>query len=185
MMATPNDRDRARRMRLMQEAVDEQLSPRQTQELRRRLELEPDAQTDYDRLRQVDEMLRTAPHERAPQQLAVKLMARLAESLHMENLSRTAGLALALALTLVTAVLLPLLAGIGWLILSTIGNSAALSAALGQLAGLLAMLMNGLEGLVQAARGVLEAYPATPAALILIPVSLFGLWRLRSTQRNK
>lgn len=184
-MATPNDRDRARRMRLMQEAVDEQLSARQTQELRRRLDVEPDARDDYDRLQQVDDMLRTAPHERAPQQLAVRLMARLAESLHVENLSRTAGLALALALTLVTAVLLPLLAGLGWLIISTIGNTAALSAALGQLAGVVSAMLNGLEGLVQAARGILDTYPATPAALVLIPVSLFGLWRLRVAQRGK
>ena len=117
-----NDRDRLRRMRLMQEAVDERLSTRQTQELRRRLEVEPEAKDEFDRLRGVDERLREAPFERAPQQLAMKIMSRLAEAVPLQQMSHAASLALALALALVTAVLLPLLAGLAWLMLSAIGS---------------------------------------------------------------
>lgn len=180
-----NDRDRLRRMRLMQEAVDERLSTRQTQELRRRLEAEPEAKDEFDRLRGVDERLREAPFERAPQQLAMKIMSRLAEAVPLQQMSHAAGLALALALALVTAVLLPLLAGLAWLMLSAIGSSTALTSALNQIALILSGVINAMDGIAQGARSLLEVYPELPAVLTLIPVSLFGVWRARIMRRGK
>lgn len=162
----------------MQEALDGELEAEALHELYQRIDGSPDEAADFQQLKQVDRLLRTAPMARAPQGLALKIMARLAEGLQPERLMRTSGLALALGLALVTLVLTPLLAGLGWLILNAVGNASALSALIDQIAGLLSVIMSALDALVAGARDVLNAYPEAPALMIaLIPIALFWLAR--------
>ena len=135
-----------RQRRLMQEALDNSLTPEGLQELHTRLDQDAiRVSNSFNRLRQVDRLLRTAPFERAPHTLALKIIARLAEGLDSQQLTRSSGLALALALALVTLALLPLMATIGWLILNTLGNAATLSALITQIAGLLTALISMLD----------------------------------------
>ncbi len=167
-----------RQKQLMQEALDENLTPETRAELFAHLESDMRDAQQFDRLKEVDRMLRTAPHERAPQRLALNIMAKLAATLNPQQLSRISGLALALGLSLVAAVMLPLLAAAGWLVLSTVGSSAALSAAVKQLVTLLAVTLTLLETLVVEIQALLSANPALPTLmLLLIPVSLVWLWR--------
>ncbi|MBN8637613.1 MAG: hypothetical protein J0M07_20000, partial [Anaerolineae bacterium] len=112
------------------------------------------------------------------QGLALKIMAKLAEGLQPEHLMRSSGLALALGLALVTLVLTPLLAGLGWLIVNAVGNAGALTALINQIAGLLSLIMNSLDALVQGARAVLNTYPEAPVVMVaIIPIALFWLVR--------
>lgn len=174
-----------RQRRLMQEALDGRLSSEAMQELYARIDRNPDEAADFHKLKQVDQLLRAAPMERAPQGLALKIMARLAEGLQPEQLKRTSGLALAIGLALVTLLLTPLLAGLGWLLLSAIGNAGVLSSLIGQVVTLLGMVMNTLDALVQGAKAVLETYPEAPALMIaLIPIALFWLVRFAWQSRN-
>lgn len=167
-----------RQKRLMQEALDENLTAEKRAELFAHLEQDLRDAEVFDRLKQVDRLLRAAPHERAPQRLAASIMAKLAENLNPQQLSRISGLALALGLAVVAAVMMPLLVAAGWLVLSAIGSSAALSAAAAQMVTLLSVALNLLETLVQEIQAFIAANPGLPALmLLLIPLSLFWLWR--------
>lgn len=168
-----------RQRRLMQEALDDALTSENLQELYARLDQDAADSAEFNRLRQVDRLLRSAPFERAPQTLALKIMARLAEGLNPQQLARSSGLALALGLALVTLMLLPLMAGVGWLLLNTVGNAAALSAAVAQVVGLLAAVMNTLESMVKGAQAMLETYPEVPLVMLTtIPIAVFWLFRV-------
>jgi ferric-dicitrate binding protein FerR (iron transport regulator) len=175
-----------RHKRLMQEALDESLSAESLQELYGELDREPENAGEFSRLKKVDRLLRTAPMERAPQSLALNIMARLAEGLQTHRLTRNSGLALALALGIVSALLLPALAALGWLILNALGSATALTQAISQLVGLLGMVMTALEGLVTGAQAVLAAYPEVPIVMLtLIPVGLFRLARFAWQNRQQ
>ncbi|MBI5671150.1 MAG: hypothetical protein HZC41_24400 [Chloroflexi bacterium] len=170
--------------RLMQDALDEQLTPEAQHELHQQLSAEPDAAAEFDRLRRVEQLLRSAPMERAPQRLALSIMARLAETLQSkEQLAHTSGLALALALALVVVVALPLLVASAWLFLSAVSSAAALSSLIQSIVTLLTLLMGMMEAFIQQAQTVVADYPQAPALLIvLVPVALVGLMRYLTTQ---
>lgn len=176
-MADPRSR------RLMQQSLDQPLSAEATQELRRTLAADPTDEAAYGRLRQVDRLLKTAPHEPAPQTLAARIMARLAEGL-TPAAARTSGLALAIALGVVTAALLPLLIGVGQLLLSALTSSGALTGLLSAAAGILAAAANLLAALANGAQSVLTAYPEAPIALTLIPLGALWLLRVRASERR-
>jgi len=174
----PNEQQK----RLMQEALDASLSPEVQHELL--TQLNPADTAEFDRLKQVDRMLRTAPFEHAPERLALNIMARLAQGLRPQNLSRASGLALALGLALVTVVMVPLLAAAGWLFLSAMGSATALNVLLERVVGLVTVVISGIELLVRAAQDFLQAYPETPALVVtLIPVTLF--WLIRYTMQKR
>lgn len=173
-----------RQKRLMQEALDDSLPVEARQELFQRLNDAPQDAEVFSRLKQVDRLLKNAPMERAPERLALKVMARLAEGLQAQQLSKTAGMALGLALALMALLLMPLLAGIGALILGTLGNAAALSGVLKSLSGLLVTLMNGLQTLVASAQQIVELYPqSSTAVLALIPLAVIWLARYAGQER--
>lgn len=174
----------SRQNRLMQEALDKNLPAEALNELYAQIDQSPSDTAEFARLKQVDRMLKTAPFERAPQGLALKIMAKLAEGLQPEQMTRSSGLALALGLALVALILTPLLAGIGWLIVNLIGNAAALSALIEQIANLLALVMNALDGLIRNAQEMLQTYPEAPALMLtLIPIGLF--WLVRFAWQNR
>ena len=168
----------SRQNRLMQEALDKNLPAETLNELYAQMDQSPADAAEFQRLKQVDRMLKAAPMERAPQALALKIMARLAEGLHPEQLRRSSGLALALGLALVALILTPLLVILGWMIISIISSAAALGALITQVVNLLALMMNSLDALVRGAQDTLKAYPEAPVLISLIPISLF--WLLRS-----
>ncbi len=170
----------------MQEALDGELESQALHELYDRIDQNPDEAVDFQKLKHVDRMLRAAPLERAPGGLALRVMAKLAEGLQPENLRRSSGLALALALALVTLVLTPLLAGLGWLILNAVGNAGALTALINQIAGLLSMIMNSLDALVKGAQGMLNTYPEAPVVMVaLIPIAVLWLIRFAGHSREE
>lgn len=174
----------SRQNRLMQEALDKNLPAEVLNELYAQLDQSPADADEFSRLKQVDRMLRAAPYERAPQGLALKIMARLAEGLQPEQITRSSGLALAIGLAVIALILAPLLAGIGWLILNVIGSASALTVLIGQVVNLLALVLNSLDSLVQNAQQMLQTYPEVPALMLtLIPIALF--WLVRFAWQNR
>lgn len=162
----------------MQEALDGELESDALHELYQRIDDDPDEAADFQKLKHVDRLLRVAPMEHAPQGLALKIMARLVEGLQPEALRRSSGLSLALGLALITLVLTPLLAGLGWLILNAVGSAGALTALIQQIAGLLSLILSSLDALVKGAQDVLATYPEAPVVMFaLIPITLFWLAR--------
>ncbi len=166
----------SRQNRLMQEALDKNLPAEALNELYAQIDQSSADTDEFNRLKQVDRMLRAAPYQRAPQGLALKIMARLAEGLQPENFTRSSGLALALGLAVIALVLTPLLAGIGWLILNVIGNASALSSLIAQVVSVMALVLNSLDSLVRNAQEMLQTYPEVPALMLtLIPIGAFWL----------
>ncbi len=165
-----------RHRRLMQEALEERLTPEARRELLQQLDAE--ATAEFNRLKHIDSMLRSAPFEHAPQRLAAAILARLAETLKAEHLPRTTGLALALALALVTLLVMPLLIGVGWLVLAALGSAAAMSAALQQIVMVLAVIVGVLMVLIERAQALVAESPQAPALLLaLVPIALYGVMR--------
>ena len=173
-----------RQRRLMQEALDEQLSPEAQQELHERLEVDAEGAAEYNRLRRVDRLLRTAPFERAPARLAMSIMAKMVEDLQ-PHLSRISGLALALALALVTLVLFPILLAISWLLIAVLTSAASLTLAALQFANVLAGVRGLLEVMVEQSQLLLDSYPQLPLALLaFIPLTGLWVWLLRHISRR-
>lgn len=161
----------------MQEALDNRLDPADLAELYRHLDSSAGDSAQFQRLKQVDRTLRSAPHERAPQRMAAAVMAQLGEALSARQMPRVSGLALALGLALAAAAVLPALLAVGWLLLSALGNAALLASALQTAAGLIVL---GITLAEQAITGVQTLLAANTAAVLLllaaVPVSL--LWLL-------
>lgn len=175
----------SRQNRLMQEALDKNLPAEALNDLYAQMDQSPADAAEFQRLKQVDRMLRAAPFERAPEGLALRIMARLAEGLQPEQLRRSSGLALAVGLALVTLILTPLLAVVGWLILSTLTNAAALGSLITHIVNLLALLLNSLDALVRGAQDVLKTYPEAPVLITLVPIALFWLARFAWQNREE
>ena len=174
----------SRQNRLMQEALDKNLSAQERNELYSHVDQSPADAAEFQRLKQIDRRLRSAPMERAPQGLALKIMMRIAEGLQPEYLRRSSGLALALGLGLVTLLLLPVLIVLGLAILSVITSATALGTLFTQVVHLLGLLLNSLSGLVSSAQDMLRAYPEAPVLMItLIPIPL--LWLARFAWQNR
>lgn len=174
-----------RTQRLMQDALDDRLTPEALQDLHTRLDSDPHQAEAFQRLRDVDRAFRNPPLERAPKTLALKIMARLAEGLDVARLRQNGGLALAVAIALVTLALTPLLAGFGWLLVNTVGDAGALNGILRGMASVLSVVVASLGGLLTSARGVVESSPAVPLALVaLIPIGMVALRRIQRASRE-
>ncbi len=174
-----------RQRRLMQESLDERLSVESRQELYGHLDANPADADSYQRLREVDRVLRAAPYERAPKTLALSILARLAEGLGPQPLSHISGLAVALALAAVTLLLVPLLVGLGILFLSLIGSVAALNALIQTVAALLSLVYAGIENLARSAQAMLAANPQIPTLILaLVPAGLIHLVRTTVLKRS-
>jgi hypothetical protein len=172
-----------RQKRLMQEALDKQLSPEAYQQLRQQLDVDAESSAEFDNLQKLDAMLKTAPFERAPQRLALNIMAKIAEIARQKPFSSISGLALALGLALVTLVTLPLLVAGVTLFLSAVGSASALTAIIHQIVGLLALVVAMLEAFAQGAQSFIENYPQAPTLMLaVVPIILF--WLLRVTRRK-
>jgi hypothetical protein len=171
-----------RQTQRMHEALDDQLGAQELDVLYEGLNSDPQSATAFERLRTVDRLLKDAPLEGAPQTLALRVLARIAE-LKPEQLRRGVGLALALGLGLIALMLLPLLGALGWLILNVLSNPAA---AVSGVIGVLGTLVGAVLAAVQNVQAALASSPLVPAALLAaIPAGVVVLRRLRNNRLDR
>ncbi len=171
-----------RQTRQMHEALDDQLAPEALDELYTGLDADPQGASVFERLRAVDRLLKEAPFEGAPQTLALRVLAKIAE-IKPEQLRRGAGLALALGIGLAALLLLPLMAALGWLIVSVLSNPAA---AVSVVISVLASLAGWVIAMVQSAQAALQTSPLIPAALVaLVPAGYLLLRRMRGERLDR
>ncbi|HYO88357.1 MAG TPA: hypothetical protein VER79_06890 [Candidatus Limnocylindrales bacterium] len=171
-----------RNQRLMHEALDDQLTPEALDTLYTGLDTDPKNASVFERLRTVDRMLKEAPFENAPQTLALRVLAKIAD-IRPEQLRRGAGLALALGLGLAALLLLPLLGALGWLVINVLSNPAA---AVQAVIGVLASLIGVITSMVQSVQVALQSSPLVPAALAaLLPAGYFVLRRIRGQRQDQ
>lgn len=167
--------------RLMQESLDEALSSEHVTELRRELSRDARQAKEYEKLKRVHQLLSNAPHERAPERLALSIMARIAQSVSeeakaQEELSPETEQALMLSLTLVFLIAMPALLAASWLVVNAISSPDVLTNVIHQILALLAAILEALQTLLDACETLIHDNPeAVGAALALIPVVLLGL----------
>ncbi len=169
-----------RRLQLMQESLDIQLEPEDERELASILEDAVHAR-EYTALQQMDNMLRSAPHERAPERLALTIMARLGETAmqtrtDIEQEPEVNEALLQVALSLVTAATLPLMVGASYLLINAMSNPEALESVLVQVAGLFLLVIDTVRVMLEKAQEAAAENPEAALAMItLIPMVLLEL----------
>lgn len=175
--------------RLMQEALDAQLTAEALLQLSREIEHDPDVKAQFNRLQQVDHMLKTAPHERAPQRLALNIMAQIAKMAEQmsgeleSDADVETRMALALSLALLVVTTLPLLVAAVSLYMSAEGDLDSLNAVLAQIVTLLNAVLSMLETFLQEAMSIVEEHPELTAVLVaLIPIMAYWVLRLIARQ---
>lgn len=166
--------------RLMQESLDGELSPKETQEMFTLLDEDEEEAANYDRLKAVDEMLASVPMERAPERLAVTIMARLAQSLETQALARQipepTQQALMLSLSLVSMVMMPMMVAASWQVVYGLRSPQVLNEVVYQMIALLTMVLDSLEMLMEEAQSLVHDDPEAAAlAMALVPVVLMGI----------
>lgn len=171
-----------RKQQLMQDALDTRLSPEDQAELQAHLQSDPEAATEYTHLQRVDMLLREAPHERAPQRLALTIMARIAETVKKQEMQADGSAdplmeaSINLAMQLVTVATLPVLVGASTLILNAQADPELIDALLQQVAGLMILVLDVLKVLLEEAEAVYAEDPEMALALLaLIPPTLLAL----------
>lgn len=165
--------------RLMQEALDQELNAEALHILRQELDTNPGAASEFARLRHVDDLFRNAPMERASEQLALKIMERIAASVDTKTLNKETRLTLAVGVALLMVVAVPLLTSAIGLYLLAAGSPEMLAALIQQIVSLLAAVIAMLEAFVRGAQEAVRDYPQAPALLAgLIPVTTYMLLRL-------
>jgi anti-sigma factor RsiW len=165
--------------RLMQEALDQELTAEALHLLRDQLDTDPTAAGEFARLRRVDDLFKNAPMERASERLALKIMERIAASVETEGLNRETRRVLAVGLALLMVVAVPLLTSAIGLYLLAAGSPEMLAALIQQIMALLAAVVAMLEAFVRGAQEAVRDYPQAPALLAgLIPVTTYMLLRL-------
>jgi anti-sigma factor RsiW len=174
-MANPND---ARRAQLLQ-AIDDAESPEALETLRASLETDPQARADFDRMRRTDRMLRAAPMEAAPERLALKIMAALAQRLNPEQMRGSAA-ALAIGLAAIALLLTPMLAVLGWLVVSAVGSATILGGVFAGVTALISTLMGALERIMNGAQDIMQTSPEAALLLLgLVPIAVLWMTRFR------
>lgn len=172
-----NERDRRRA--LMQEAIDSAATTEALRETREQLAVDADEEADLERLRRADLLLRAAPQEAAPQHLALKIMAALAQRLSPERWQASSA-SLAIGLAAIALLLTPLLAVLGWLVISAISSASILGGLFGQVTLLVGALIGALESIADGAQMLMQTSPEAAVVLLgLIPIAVLWLIRFR------
>ncbi|GAB4309061.1 MAG: hypothetical protein Kow00117_02400 [Phototrophicales bacterium] len=164
-------------LELMQSALDNNLTPEAEQELLSILQTDQEQAAEFDAQRQVDAMLQTPPHVRAPRRLALTIMARLAQTLQAEDKQSAITQAqMQVAVQLVTVATMPLLVGAGYLLLNAKSDPEAFETMLEPVAAMLMMVVDVMTVMLDEVQAVYEQDPELAVAMLaLMPTALLLL----------
>jgi hypothetical protein len=168
-----------------QDASPAGLSPEEYETLRTPAQPDRQPAQPYDRLQDVDGILKAAPAPRqaVPVGLTDKIMARIAEpeTLPIPRPLHN-GRAVAFGLVLGALVGFAVLVALSLAVLALLGTSSALSGVALGVIGVAVALYAALNSVIGGAGQLLASYPLIFAALLLIPLAWAGLWRLGRSQ---
>lgn len=166
--------------RQMQEKLDGVLSDELTQELIQQLSQDAEAAREYARLETIDNLLSSAPQLRAPQRLAVTIMARLAQTIELQARLQALPQPLrshimqSLSLSMVAA--MPMMVGASWMVLNRQADQQALAQIMERVVLLMLMQVEAQLALLDAIEPFLREDPQLAAACLrLMPSMMEGL----------
>lgn len=162
---------------MMQEAIDGQLSEEMAKKLVQILDSDRDAAQEFGRLRRIDDLLKRAPHQRAPARLAATIMARVAERMHAESelsdLSPEMQRVMMLSLSAAMMAMMPMMEAASWLVLNDRRDPEVFSDVMIETIGWMSLVTNALIQLLDDAENLARSQPEVAAAtLALTPYML-------------
>jgi anti-sigma factor RsiW len=163
---------------LMQAALDNEASSQEEAELAELLDNDTEQAQAFDAQRQVDDMLRYPPHERAPKRLAMAIMAKLAQTIQEQQTAQSpvTEAQLRVAFQLVTVTALPLLVGAGYMLLNAQTKQESVEAVLEQVVLIMMIMLESINVLLDEAEQVYQEDPEMALALLtMIPSTLLIL----------
>jgi hypothetical protein len=161
---------------LIQRALDDDLHPDEVKELETLLD-DAEHAAEYSAQQQVDDLLSHPPMERAPERLALTIMARIAQTMRaQQKASPIDDAQMQVAIQLVTVAALPLLVGAGYMLLNARTDPKKLENVLEPVVGMLIMVTDVIRVMIEEAEQVYEDDPELALAMLaLIPPSLLML----------
>ncbi len=165
---------------MMQEALDGQLSEDLTDQLHDILNRDTQAAKEFDRLQKVDNLLKRAPHRRAPARLAATIMARLAEKVEketqMENLPDGAQQVMMMSMTVAMMSMMPMMEAASWLVLNAQRDPDLLGDVMVQTIGLMSIMTDAMIILLEDAESLARTDPqVATATLALTPYMMHSI----------
>lgn len=169
--------ERRQRQRIMQEAIDGQLSEETARKLFDILGRDQSAAREYDRLQRVDSLLKRAPQQRAPARLAAAIMARLAQRVQAEtalaDLPPETQQVMMLCLSASMMAMMPMMEAASWLVLHARRDPAVLSNVMLETIGWMTLVTDALIQLLEDAENRARSEPEiATATLALTPYLL-------------
>lgn len=166
---------------LMQDALDDVLSPQEQHELSRTLESDQTAAEAFDEQQRVNDLLSRPPMERAPQRLAMTIMARIGalakeQQQRGKQVDEISEATLQLAIQLVTVATMPLLVGASWMLINALADEEFMDDVFTQVAGLLILTLDTMRVIIEEAETVAAEDPQTAMVMLsLLPVTMLEL----------
>ncbi len=180
--------NQSRRLDRVQEALDAQLTPQQQADLRRELETDADTATAASRLERVHQLLSAAPRERAPERLATRLMARVAQMMSAQKKQRWSlpKSAISAAIALANAATMPLMTGAAWLMIHAAARPELAKTVLPRVIITHLMMIEVMVEVLRQAESVAADDPETAAAILrLLPDALRALSQALDEEQKK
>lgn len=165
---------------MMQEQLDGLLDAERKAELEAHLQRDLEAAEEQAQLENVHDLLTDPPVERAPQRLALTIMARLAQ--HLETQAEIQALpeelqqALLVSWSLVSVTMMPMMVSASYMVLNTNASPEVLEEATYRTIALMVMMIDGLVAILEEVERLIKEDPQmAPVALSLIPIAMLGI----------
>ena len=165
---------------LMQQRLDGEIDRDGQEELRQHLAKDQDAAEENAKLESVHDVLKKAPHVRAPQRLAATIMARLAQTIEAQAQIKPLPLEIRMALmastSLITLNMMPTMLAASYMVVNLGYNPKVLSKVIYRTIFLQTMMIKSLVIMLEEIERMIEKDPkAAPVAMRLLPVALIGM----------
>lgn len=166
--------------RHMQEKLDGVLNEELAQDLVQQLARDAEAAREYARLESIDSLLSSAPQMRAPQRLAVTIMARLAQTIELQArlqaLPQPLRSQIMQSLSLAMVAAMPMMVGASWMVLNRQADQQMLVPIIERVVLLMLMQVEAQMALLDAVEPFLREDPQLAAACLrLMPSMMEGL----------
>ena len=169
--------EQSRQQEMMQEALDGQLSEDMARKLVDLLGSDQSAAVEFQRLQQVDLLLKRAPQQRAPARLAATIMARVAQRVQAEtaiaDLPPETQRIMMLSLSAAMMAMMPMMEAASWLVLNARRDPELLSDVMIETIGWVSLVTDALILLLEDAENLARTDPdVAKATLALTPYML-------------
>ncbi len=169
--------EQSRQQEMMQEALDGQLSEDMARKLVDLLGNDQSAAVEFQRLQQVDLLLKRAPQQRAPARLAATIMARVAQRVQAEtaiaDLPPETQRIMMLSLSAAMMAMMPMMEAASWLVLNARRDPELLSDVMIETIGWVSLVTDALILLLEDAENLARTDPdVAKATLALTPYLL-------------